>query len=111
MDFDRMILKNVLQENRLYNPDTDSPLTVDELFEQLSEFSNESPIELEDSAIYATAAIVGSEAGDTFLVLEEGLKTERQIALETFVEAPLWWGGFTNMFIEDHKVIKVSSNG
>lgn len=101
----KAVFENVLAEHTIYDEDGEEA-TVETLLEQLEQFPDERAEQVEGKR-YATACIVSSESGDTNLVLNPGVWSEREIALETFEMSPTWWGGFASMSVSDLRTIEV----
>lgn len=101
------VLTDVLAKHDVYDAFNDEACTVAGLMRGLERFSDEPLIEAVEGNHYASSALVVSESGDRFLVLVSGVWTARMIALDTFVCAPVWWGGFGDMNIVELKVIEV----
>lgn len=101
----KAVFEKVLAEDTIYDEDGNEA-TVETLLEQLEHFPDERDEQVEGKH-YATACIVRSESGDTYLVLNPGVWSERDIALETFEINPTWWGGFHNMSVLDLRTIEV----
>lgn len=79
------------------NPKTDKNYTAEDLLKALNKFPNEPTVDAAEGKLYVTSALVRSETGDSYLILERGIKTEREIALEEFASNPTWWGCFSLM--------------
>lgn len=106
-DVMRETLEKIVNEDNFYDFETGELCTVDSFMKKLESFSNEPVVKVDENKRYATSALVSSESGDRFLVLEPGVKTKREIALETFACAPTFWGGFYDMRVEEIQTIEV----
>lgn len=99
-------LTEVLEANELTDEDGET-MTLEVLLEGLGDFSDELKMKEDSSKVYASSAIVTSESGDSYLVLKPGLWSARDFALDTFLSAPGWWQGFSNMYVNEIESIEL----
>ncbi len=86
-------------------------ITQDEIIEQLREFSPE-PIEVLDieagDSKLITAVHYMAESGDHFLDVFPGALSQREAALEIYLENPEWFVEPEFIYIEEMMVVRVS---